>query len=144
MRLVQVQFELTWRDYYRYFTMKHGNGIFLEYGTKGRDVRWRNDPQVIFDHFAHLVQPTPVSPPASALPKCLSRVQHPGQRCASRPPQHFSCDLSLVLYMLRGLPRLSHRQQCAAAMAAGLQLVGLHQPALRSIAACSAARAAPL
>ena len=41
-----MQFELTWRDYYKFFTMKHGNGIFLEYGTKGRDVEWRNNPQV--------------------------------------------------------------------------------------------------
>lgn len=44
--LLQVQFELTWRDYYKFFTMKHGNGIFLEYGTKGRDVEWRDNPQV--------------------------------------------------------------------------------------------------
>jgi deoxyribodipyrimidine photolyase len=42
---VQVQFELTWRDYYKFFAMKHGNGIFMEYGTKGRDVEWRDNAQ---------------------------------------------------------------------------------------------------
>jgi deoxyribodipyrimidine photolyase len=46
LSLRQVQFELTWRDYYKFFTMKHGNGIFLEYGTKGRDVEWRDNPEV--------------------------------------------------------------------------------------------------
>ena len=29
----------------RFFAMKHGNSIFFEYGTKGRDVKWRSDPQ---------------------------------------------------------------------------------------------------
>lgn len=39
-----VIFELTWRDYYKFFSMKHGSNIFMEYGTQGRDVRWRGDP----------------------------------------------------------------------------------------------------
>ena len=33
-----VIFELTWRDYYRYFTMSSGNAIFLEYGITNRKV----------------------------------------------------------------------------------------------------------
>lgn len=31
--------------------MKHGSKIFMEYGTQGRDVRWRNDPQVRFSYW---------------------------------------------------------------------------------------------
>lgn len=38
-----IVFELTWRDFYKFFTMRHGNKIFMEYGTHGRDVQWRGD-----------------------------------------------------------------------------------------------------
>ncbi len=33
-----VIFELTWRDYYRYFTMRSGNAIFMEYGITNKKV----------------------------------------------------------------------------------------------------------
>ena len=33
-----VIFELTWRDYYRYLTMRSGNAIFLEYGITNKKV----------------------------------------------------------------------------------------------------------
>ena len=33
-----VIFELIWRDYYRYFTMRWGNAIFMEYGITNRKV----------------------------------------------------------------------------------------------------------
>ena len=33
-----VIFELTWRDYYRYFTMRSGNAIFMEYGITNNKV----------------------------------------------------------------------------------------------------------
>ncbi len=39
-----VIFELTWRDYYRYFTMRSGNAIFMEYGITNKKVsiEWRS------------------------------------------------------------------------------------------------------
>ncbi len=42
----------------RFFTMKHGSKIFMEYGTQSRDVRWRNDPQVRFSYW-HAIGRTP-------------------------------------------------------------------------------------
>jgi deoxyribodipyrimidine photolyase len=33
-----VIFELIWRDYYRYFTLRWGNAIFMEYGITNRKV----------------------------------------------------------------------------------------------------------
>jgi deoxyribodipyrimidine photo-lyase len=46
-------FELTWRDFYKFFAVKHGNAIFLADGTaarggagawKGGAGQWRVDP----------------------------------------------------------------------------------------------------
>lgn len=31
----RVIFELIWRDFFKFFSVKHGNGIFLETGTSG-------------------------------------------------------------------------------------------------------------
>lgn len=39
-----VVFELLWRDYFRFFTQKHGNKLFAEYGITGKKVRWNEDP----------------------------------------------------------------------------------------------------
>ena len=41
-----VVFELTWRDFYRFFAIKHGNSIFFEVGTVGKHLEWNSDPQV--------------------------------------------------------------------------------------------------
>ena len=30
----------------RFFTQRHGNAIFAEYGTSGKKVRWNEDPTV--------------------------------------------------------------------------------------------------
>ena len=35
-----VVFELIWRDFYRFFALKHGNAIFLEGGTTGQVGGW--------------------------------------------------------------------------------------------------------
>ncbi|KAL0033876.1 hypothetical protein WJX77_008773 [Trebouxia sp. C0004] len=40
-----VIFELLWRDYFRFFTQKHGNKLFAEYGITGKKLRWNEDPQ---------------------------------------------------------------------------------------------------
>ncbi|MBL7471670.1 DASH family cryptochrome [Robertkochia sediminum] len=34
-------FELLWRDYFKYISMKHGNRIFLQGGIKNREYEWR-------------------------------------------------------------------------------------------------------
>ncbi|KAK9807390.1 hypothetical protein WJX73_010925 [Symbiochloris irregularis] len=38
-----VSFELTWRDYFRYFAQKHGSKIFHEEGPSPRRVTWQYD-----------------------------------------------------------------------------------------------------
>ncbi|CAE6970790.1 cry [Symbiodinium sp. CCMP2592] len=35
--------ELTWRDFFRYLSGKHGNGIFREGGVKGYKRKWKQD-----------------------------------------------------------------------------------------------------
>lgn len=40
-----VQFELTWRDFYRFFALKHGNKIFYEGGTTDQVFPWSNDEE---------------------------------------------------------------------------------------------------
>lgn len=42
-----VVFELTWRDYFRFFCMKYGSQIFFEGGAKDMDVPWRRDHNLI-------------------------------------------------------------------------------------------------
>ena len=70
---MQVQFELTWRDFYKFFAMKHGNGIFMEYGTKGRDVEWRDNAQAC----APLRQQ--VAFPLLLLGSCATQHEHSKQ-----------------------------------------------------------------
>ena len=41
-----VIFELIWRDFYRFFSLKHGSRIFLEGGTIGKRLMWNRDPEV--------------------------------------------------------------------------------------------------
>nr|QIQ49259.1 DASH cryptochrome [Volvox carteri f. nagariensis] len=38
-----VIFELIWRDYFRFFALKHGNRIFFETGTSGLPLVWNPD-----------------------------------------------------------------------------------------------------
>nr|QDZ38467.1 cryptochrome DASH [Chlamydomonas sp. ICE-L] len=42
-----VIFELIWRDFYRFFALKHGNKIFLEDGISGQSRQWSADPNLI-------------------------------------------------------------------------------------------------
>lgn len=35
-----VVFELLWRDYFKFFAKKHGNSIFFQEGTAGKDKKW--------------------------------------------------------------------------------------------------------
>jgi deoxyribodipyrimidine photo-lyase len=41
-----LTFELLWRDYFRFWSLKHGNAIFLIGGPKGRVYEWKNDDAV--------------------------------------------------------------------------------------------------
>ena len=41
-----VIFELIWRDYYRFFALKHGNAMFFEKGTVGKELKWNSDMEV--------------------------------------------------------------------------------------------------
>ncbi|KAK9815662.1 hypothetical protein WJX72_007553 [[Myrmecia] bisecta] len=41
-----VIFELIWRDFFRFFTVKHGDRIFHEYGTSGKRVRWQDNREL--------------------------------------------------------------------------------------------------
>lgn len=38
-----IVFELKWRDYFKFFAMKHGNAIFFEEGTAGLELPWSYD-----------------------------------------------------------------------------------------------------
>ena len=40
-----VIFELIWRDFFRFFAMKHGSRIFFEGGTTGKRLMWNKDPE---------------------------------------------------------------------------------------------------
>lgn len=42
-----VAFELTWRDFYRFFALKHGNRIFHSGGTVGAHPQWAKDTGAI-------------------------------------------------------------------------------------------------
>jgi deoxyribodipyrimidine photo-lyase len=41
-----VIFELIWRDYFKFFALKHGNSIFLESGVSGTPLVWAKDPEL--------------------------------------------------------------------------------------------------
>lgn len=41
-----VVFELIWRDFFRFFALKHGNAIFYEGGTSGLPLVWAKDPEL--------------------------------------------------------------------------------------------------
>ncbi len=40
-------FELIWRDYFKYVSLKHGNAIFKQQGILGKAYDWRNDTKSI-------------------------------------------------------------------------------------------------
>lgn len=42
-----VVFELTWRDFYRFFAMKHGNRIFQSFGLTNSTPNWSKDSQAV-------------------------------------------------------------------------------------------------
>ncbi|KAI8473501.1 MAG: cryptochrome DASH1 [Monoraphidium minutum] len=46
-----VIFELTWRDFFKFFALKHGNAIFFEGGTSGAALPWSRDPE-LFERWA--------------------------------------------------------------------------------------------
>lgn len=39
-------FELIWRDFFRFFALKHGNKIFFEGGTSDTPLMWSSDPEL--------------------------------------------------------------------------------------------------
>lgn len=41
-----VIFELIWRDYFRFYALKHGNAIFFEGGPAGGMLNWSSDPEL--------------------------------------------------------------------------------------------------
>ncbi|GLC48551.1 hypothetical protein PLESTB_000110200 [Pleodorina starrii] len=41
-----VIFELIWRDFFRFFGLKHGSRIFFETGTSGLPLVWNPDPEL--------------------------------------------------------------------------------------------------
>jgi deoxyribodipyrimidine photo-lyase len=40
-------FELIWRDFYRFFAVKHGSKIFFDTGISGQKLEWNADMQVL-------------------------------------------------------------------------------------------------
>ncbi|WP_182859218.1 DASH family cryptochrome [Flagellimonas aequoris] len=40
-------FELIWRDYFKYISLKHGNKIFHLKGIKNRTYTWRQSPEIL-------------------------------------------------------------------------------------------------
>ena len=40
-------FELIWRDYFKYISMKYGNSIFKIGGILGKDYSWNNDAKLV-------------------------------------------------------------------------------------------------
>jgi len=40
-------FELAWRDYFKFISLKHQDRIFYLGGIKGRDYDWKNDSQLV-------------------------------------------------------------------------------------------------
>ncbi|TQD38847.1 DASH family cryptochrome [Haloflavibacter putidus] len=39
-------FELIWRDYFKYISLKHGNAIFKLQGIKNHNLKWKNNKEV--------------------------------------------------------------------------------------------------
>ena len=52
-----VIFELTWRDYYRFFAVSVGDAIFLESGTTNRKVRGLVRAQSVSYGWTRLIHP---------------------------------------------------------------------------------------
>lgn len=46
-----VIFELIWRDFFRFFSVKHGDKIFYKSGTTGHSMPWTQD-SVVFEAWA--------------------------------------------------------------------------------------------
>uniref|UniRef100_A0A7S1SVM2 Cryptochrome DASH n=1 Tax=Tetraselmis chuii TaxID=63592 RepID=A0A7S1SVM2_9CHLO len=46
-----VIFELIWRDFYKFFALKHGNAIFFEDGTEGRAPQWAPNQDELFERW---------------------------------------------------------------------------------------------
>lgn len=44
-----VVFELLWRDFFKFFALKHGNAIFFREGTVGSNKRWGLDERYVRD-----------------------------------------------------------------------------------------------
>ena len=44
-----LKFELIWRDYFKYISMKHGNAIFQRKGIIEKEYEWRNDYSLVRD-----------------------------------------------------------------------------------------------
>jgi len=42
-----VVFEMLWRDFFRFFCMKHGNRVFFEGGAKSVHIPWRTDAALL-------------------------------------------------------------------------------------------------
>jgi len=45
-------FELIWRDYFKFISLKHGNKIFFQKGIKNQEYKWSTDKEV-FDRWAN-------------------------------------------------------------------------------------------
>lgn len=45
-----VVFELLWRDYFKFFCVKHGAKVFFEGGTLGKQLPWTSDEEVRCPH----------------------------------------------------------------------------------------------
>jgi len=41
-----VRFELLWRDYFKFVTMKYGDRIFYPFGMKGKRIAWKKDKEL--------------------------------------------------------------------------------------------------
>ncbi len=42
-----MKFELLWREYFKYITMKHGRKIFFKGGIQDKAVRWKDNPKAM-------------------------------------------------------------------------------------------------
>jgi deoxyribodipyrimidine photo-lyase len=42
-----VVFELLWRDYFKFFALKHSTKLFFQGGTIGSDQKWNNEPRYV-------------------------------------------------------------------------------------------------
>ena len=51
-------FELMWRDYFKFISLKHGNKIFKTDGIRAKQYSWKSDPKV-FDSWKNGTTPEP-------------------------------------------------------------------------------------